>query len=305
MASPVRLAYFKPINKYTMLKKILHYNDISDELLSKVKRLKRGEVARFKCVLIEPDLKNDRRFTGPRFYNIYPVDTVWDESANDYVEIGYVERSVLANGEVVANKKVIKFSAPTGEITLRGGVPDEEYLYYFLSLSNRNGSNENRDTTKPIEFVRIDEEKTAKEKNTKRSKKFDALLAANNMTNEQIKDFVAATGGDDKRTIDILKDYVFDWADKNPEDFLLKISDVEASTKATIKRALDNGTILFDRTDMTFKWGESKEKIASVPKADGVEHINYLSDLLLSDKRYEKVLPTIKKSLKAPNKQAS
>jgi hypothetical protein len=288
-----------------MLKKILHYNDLSQEVISRVPKLKKGEVARFKCVLINPDINNERKYTGPRFYNTPSVDSIWDEGANDYVEIGFVDRQVLANGEVIANRKTIKFSAPSGEITLRGGVQEEEYLYYFLSLSNRNGSNENRDVSKSVDFVRIDEEKTAKEKNAKRSKKFDALLAANNLTNDQIKDFVAATGGDDKRAIDLLKDYVFDWADKNPDDFLVKINDVEASTKATIKRALDTKVIEFDKADMTFKWGESKEKIASVPKADGVEHINYLSDLLLSDKRYEKVLPTIKKSLKAPSKQAS
>lgn len=288
-----------------MLKKVLHYNDVSDEVLSKVPKLKKGEVARFKCVLINPDLKHERRFSGPRFYNISPIDTIWDEGVSDYVEIGFVDRQVLPNGEIVANPKLIKFSAPSGEITLRGGVQEEEYLYYFLTLSNRNGSNENRDISKSIDYVRIDEEKSAKEKNTKRSKKFDALLAANNMTNEQIKDFVSATGGDERRPIEILKDYVFDWADKNPDDFLVKINDVEASTKATIKRAIDTKVIEFDKADMTFKWAESKEKIASVPKADGVEHINYLSDLLLSDKRYEKVLPTIKKSLKAPSKQAS
>jgi hypothetical protein len=287
-----------------MLKKVLHYNDVSDKVLSKVPKLKKGEVARFKCVLINPDLKHERRFSGPRFYNISPVDTIWDEGINDYVEIGFVDRQVLSNGEIVANPKLIKFSAPSGEITLRGGVQEEEYLYYFLSLSNRNGSNEDRDISKSIDYVRIDEEKSAKEKNAKRSKKFDALLAANNLTNDQIKDFVAATGGDDKRAIDLLKDYVFDWADKNPEDFLLKINDVEAATKATIKRALDQGVIKFSATELIFTWGESGEKIASVPRADGIEHIKYLSDLLLSDKRYEKVLPTIKKSLKG-SKQAS
>ena len=287
-----------------MLKKILHYNDLSESALKKVEKLKKGEVARFKCVLINPDQKHERKFSGPRFYNIHPVDSVWDSEKNDYVEIAYVDRSVTSTGEVLANKKIIKFSAPTGEISLRGGVQEEEYLYYFLSLSNRNGSNEDRDVSKPVEFVRIDEEKTAKEKNTKRSKKFDALLAANNLTNDQMKDFVAATGGDDKRSIDLLKDYVFDWADKNPEDFLLKINDVEAATKATIKRALDQGVIKFSATELLFTWGESGEKIASVPRADGIEHIKYLSDLLLSDKRYEKVLPTIKKSLKG-SKQAS
>lgn len=281
-----------------MLKKVLHYNDLSETVLKKVPKLKRGEVARFKCVLINPDLQNERRFSGPRFYNIHPVDSVWDEEKGDYVEIAFVDRSVTSNGDVLANKKNIKFAAPSGEISLRGGVQEEEYLYYFLSLSNRNGSNEDRDQTKPVEFIRIDEEKTAKEKNTKRSKKFDALLAANNMTAEQIKDFVASTGGNDKQSLDILKDYVFDWADKSPEDFLLKLNDAEATTKATIKRAIDQGVIKFSATELMFTWGESGEKIASVPRADGVEHIKYLSDLLLSDKRYEKVLPTIKKSLK-------
>lgn len=287
-----------------MLKKVLHYNDVSDDILKSVPKLKKGEIVRFKCVHINPDPKNERKFSGPRFYSIPPYDTIWDEKNGVYCDIGHVTRSVTATGEEIATPKKIVFSAPLGEISLRGGVANEEYLYYYLSISNYNGSNGNRDTTKGIAFIRIDEEKTAKEKNTKRSKKFDALLAANNMTTEQIKDFVAATGGDDKQSLDILKDYVFDWADKSPEDFLLKLNDAEATTKATIKRALDQGVINFSSSELVFTWAGSGEKIASVPRADGVEHIKYLSDLLLSDKRYEKVLPTIKKSLKG-SKQAS
>jgi hypothetical protein len=287
-----------------MLKKVLHFNDVSEEILESVPKLKKGEVARFKCVHINPDHKNERKFSGPRFYSIPPFDTVWDEKNGVYSDIGFVTRSVSTSGDEMAIPKKIVFSAPTGEVRLRAGVAEEEYLYYYLSLSNYNGSNANRDTTKGIAFFQVDEEKVAKEKNTKRSKKFDALLAANNMTNEQIKDFVASTGGDDKQSIDILKDYVFDWADKSAEDFLLKINDAEATTKATIKRAIDQGVIKFSSTDLLFTWGESGEKIASVPRADGIEHIKYLSDLLLSDKRYEKVLPTIKKSLKG-SKQAS
>jgi hypothetical protein len=287
-----------------MLKKVLHYNDVSDDILKSVPKLKKGEVVRFKCVHINPDPKNERKFSGPRLYSIPPYDTIWDEKSETYCDIGHVMRSVTTTGEEIAIPKKIIFSSPTGEISLRGGNANEEYLYYYLYLSNYNGSNENRDTTKGIAFFQVDEEKTAKEKNTKRSKKFDALLAANNMTNEQIKDFVAATGGDDKQSIDILKDYVFDWADKSPEDFILKINDAEATTKATIKRALDQKVINFSSTELMFTWSGSGEKIASVPRADGIEHIKYLSDLLLSDKRYEKVLPTIKKSLKG-SKQAS
>jgi hypothetical protein len=288
-----------------MLKKFLHYNDVSDSILGNVPKLKRGEVARFKCVFINPNLKSPHKFDGPGSYSISPFDSIWDEEQEKYVDITFASRSVNSNGDETTIAKKINFLAPTGEISLRGGVAEEEYLYYFLSLCNKNGSNTNRDQTVPVEYIRIDEDKTAKEKNAKRSKKFDALLAANNMTTDQIKDFVAATGGDDKRSIDLLKDYVFDWADKNPEDFLLKINDVEASTKATIKRAIDQGVIKFSTTELVFTWGESGEKIASVPRADGIEHIKYLSDLLLSDKRYEKVLPTIKKSLKTPSKQAS
>jgi len=287
-----------------MLKKVLHYNDVSDEVIKSIPKLKKGETVRFKCVHINPDPKNERKFSGPRFYSIPAFDQIWDEKEGRYTDIGYVSRTVTTTGEEIAKPKKVIFPAPVGEIRVRGGVAEEEYLYYYLSLSNHNGSNLNRDQTVGIAFVKIDVEQAAKEKNTKRSKKFDALLAANSMTTEQIKDFVAATGGDDKQAIDILKDYVFDWADKSPEDFLLKLNDAEATTKAVIKRALDQGVINFSGAELLFTWSGSGEKIASVPRADGIEHIKYLSDLLLSDKRYEKVLPTIKKSLKG-SKQAS
>ncbi len=281
-----------------MLKKILHYNDVSKELIASIPKLKKGEIAKFKSLSIRPDDKSPRKFRGPFIENITTKDVIWDKHKQEFVEIAFCDQAVTNKGDSYAIFKTIKFMAPTGEITCRGGVADEEYLYYFLMLTNQNISNEDRDVSRKAYFQKVDREKEAKEKRKERNKRFDALTKATSMSPEEVRDFISATGGNDRQDLDILRNIVEEWADKHPEDFLQKTSDVLSQLKATVKRALDQGVIRFDKEQMRFFWGTGSEEILSVSRSQDGDHIREFAEICASDKRYEKVLPTIRKSLK-------
>ena len=281
-----------------MLKKVLHYNDVSQELLNSVPKLKRGEQVRFKCYSIQPDVNSPRRFNGPYIKNVPATDTIWDPTAEKYVEIAFADQSNNSKGGSVAVMRTIKFVAPIGDMVLTGGKAIDEYLYYYMSLSNYDGGNPNRDVSKEAYYYKVDENKNAKEKRTKRSVKLDALNKATNMTAEEVRDFIAATGGNDKASLDILRDTVESWADKDPAEFMKKADDISANLKASVKRALDQSVITFDKEQMLFAWADSKEPIMTVPRSQGSDHIRDFVESCISDKKYDKVLATIKKSLK-------
>lgn len=281
-----------------MLKKVLHYNNVSAELLKTVPKLKKGEVVRFKSNSIKADDKSPRKFTGPYMENIPTTDTIFDKSQDRWVEIAYADQTNTSKGESIAVMRTIKFVAPLGEIACTGGIAKDEYLYYFLMLTNANGSNENRDTSKSVYFTVVDDEKAAKEKRSARNKKLDALNKATAMTPEEVRDFIASTGGNDKADLEVQREIVESWADKDPEEFLKKATDVSANLKATVKRALDQGVLKFDKEQMQFSWGDSGEPIMTVPRGQGLDHIRDFVETCIADKRYEKVIPTIKTSLK-------
>ncbi len=279
-----------------MLKKVIHYNNITKALKDSVPALKRGQSVTFKCYQIKPDTKSPRKFTGPFMLNVPVVDTVWDESINEYVEIAFADQQSTSKGDSIAVFRTIKFVAPLGEITLRGGVANDEYMYYYMMLSNFRGDKENRDTKKEAIYFLVNKEEEAKSKRKDRNAKLDALNKAVNMSDEEIKDFVAATGGNDKAPIDVCREYAEAWAEKDPVDFIKKAEDMSANLKATIKRALDQEVIKFDREQMLFTW-PTGEPIATVSRQQGGDHIKELVEILVSEKKHEKVLPTIKKSL--------
>jgi len=281
-----------------MLKKVLHYNDVSKELLDSIPKLQKGKTVKFRSSIIAPDNNNPRRFRGPSIDNILTKDTIWDEHQGRFVEIAYADQTANSKGESFATFRTIKFVAPLGEISCRGGVADEEYLYYFLMLTNQNGSREDRDPTKPIKFYKVDEEATAKEKRRERNKKLDALNKATSMSPEEVRDFIAATGGNDTAPLEVLREKVESWADTKPEEFLKLVTDLNAQLKATVKRALDKGIITFDKEQLLFSWGSSGEKIMTVSRSQGTDHLKEFVETVLSDKRYDKVIPSIKTALK-------
>jgi hypothetical protein len=281
-----------------MLKKVLHYNNVSKELLASVPKLQKGKPARFRSSVIAPDSNNPRRFRGPSIDNILTKDTIWDPHQERFVEIAYCDQTANNKGESFAVFKTITFRAPLGEITCHAGVADEEYLYYFLMLSNQNSNKEDRDVTKPIKYYVVDEEKNAKEKRKERNKKLDALTKATSLSPDEIRDFIAATGGNDKDELEILREKVESWADSKPEEFLKLVSDVNANLKATVKRALDKGVITFDKEQLQFSWGNSGEKILSVSRSQGTDHLKEFVETVMTDKRYDKVIPSIRTALK-------
>jgi hypothetical protein len=279
-----------------MLKKVIHYNNITKALKETVQPLKRGQSVTFKSYQIKPDLKSPRKFTGPYMLNVPVTDTVWDESLNEYVEIAFADQQSTSKGDSIAVFRTIKFVAPLGEITLRGGVANDEYMYYYMMLSNFRGDKENRDDKKEAIYFLVNKEEEAKSKHKDRSAKLDALNKAVNMSDEEVRDFVASTGGNDKAAIDVCREYAESWADKDPVDFIKKAEDMSANLKATIKRALDQGVIKFDKEQLLFAW-PTGEPIATVSRQQGGDHIKELVEILVSEKKHEKVLPTIKKSL--------
>ncbi len=141
--------------------KTTQFNNISEELLATLK-LGRGEAAIF------VNLGNNADPAGIPLYptqGISPTDSIYDPFKDEWVEIAYITRAITKDDKKAIPLGTITFEAATkGIITLSGDKAGDRALFEYLSLSNHNLSNPNRDKNKKPIFERlIAGEKAAKQ----------------------------------------------------------------------------------------------------------------------------------------------
>jgi hypothetical protein len=128
------------------------YNNVSDELLATAK-LGRNETAIF------VNLGNNADPSGIPLYptqGVSPTDSIYDPYKNEWVEIAYITRAVTKGDKKAIPFGTITFEASTkGLITLSGNKSSDVLLYEYLTLSNHNASNPNRDKAKRPIFERL------------------------------------------------------------------------------------------------------------------------------------------------------
>lgn len=274
------------------MKKTKLYNNVSKETLESVK-LAPGQKVVFRLLNMAPAPMDPSRMAIPLYKRVPPIDQVWDEHLQDYVDIAAV-RAVDAEGNHTFHD--ISFTkALAGHITLVGGRSGDQEIYSYLALTNHNSSKEGRDNTKEAIFELVDEEAKADKDIQVRNKKRDALNIAADLTPEQVRDYIAALGDDDMRPIKTLRNKIEEMADKEPEAFLELVNNKQAVMKATVNRAASKNAIIFNEQQSRWEW-PNKEAILTVSRsADAVQE---LVSFCVSSEKGEKVYETIQSKSK-------
>ena len=278
------------------MKKFEQVNAVSASLLDKTK-LKKGQTVVYKMANIQRNPWNPNEVIIPSAVGVPPVDQIWDEEKQDYVDIAAIRR-VDKNGNHTYHDLWF-WGSQGGHWTLRGGVAEDQEIHSFLALSNYNGANPNRDVTKEIIYVLVDEEKKAIDESRKRNLKREALNVAADLSPEEVKDYVAALGKDDSRKVAVLRDELEAFADRDPAGFLELINNKQAVMKASINRAIKKGVIIFNDEQSRFEW-PNKEAILTVARTTGLDAVNELVSYCVSDAKGDKVFKTIEGKSKAP-----
>lgn len=132
--------------------KTTQFNNISDELLATVK-LGSNETAIF------VNLGNNADPSGIPLYptqGISPIDSIYDPFRDEWLEVAYITRAITKDDKKAIPLGTITFEAATkGIITLSGNKAGDRALFEYLSLSNHNLSNPNRDKSKKPIFERL------------------------------------------------------------------------------------------------------------------------------------------------------
>jgi hypothetical protein len=269
------------------------YNNLNEK---SVPKLGRGEVALFRICGIKPDPVNEGRLMIPTAVSVPSTDTVYDPSKKEYVDIACID-SIGADGK--PNFVDIWFRREAaGTIVCNGNNRLDTELYSYLMLSNYRKNNENRNGDQEAIYELIDTKAQAAKKREDRSKRLEALQFAANMTGEEVVETIASMGLNENQDIQVLRDRLEAFAEEDPESFLKIVSNKNKAMKANVKKALDQGVLVFDRPQNAFKWAVNEEIITTVPRSTGTGHLDGFVGFLLGSKKGEKVYDEIVKLLK-------
>ena len=268
------------------------YNAISKSLLDKTK-LKPGQTVTYKLHNITTAPMDPSRLAIPTYKNVPPIDQIWDEEKQEFVDIACV-KSFDAQGNHTFHE-ILFTRAQAGHLILHGGRAIDQEIHSYLQLCNYNATNPNRDTTKEIIFEEVNEEAKAETLTRSRNKRREALNAAADLNVDEVRNFSAALGKDDTRPVAVLRNELEELADQDPQAFLDLIGNQQNAMKATINRAIKKGVIIYNEEQSRFEW-PNKEAILTV--ARGTEAVDELVSFCVSSTKGEKVYQTISSKAK-------
>lgn len=268
------------------------YNNLPAELLAKTK-LKPGQTVTYRLANMRPIPMDPSRLAIPTIFEVPAIDQIYNKETGEYYDIAAV-RSFDAQGNHTFHPLYFTRQS-AGHLTLVGGRAQDQEIHSYLSLCNYNGSNPDRDTSKEIMFELVDEEAKAELQAKTRNLKREALNAAADLSPEEVRDYIAALGKDDTRTVKVLRNEIEDLADSDPQAFMDLISNKQAVMKATVNRAIKKGVIIFNEEQSRFEW-PNKEAIFTA--ARGSEAVNELISFCVSSAKGEAVYKTIQSKAK-------
>lgn len=273
------------------MKKFENVNAVSPALLASTK-LKKDETKIFVLSSIT-EHPWTKELIIPSAVNIPPIDQIFDEEKNDWVEIAAINRVDKQGNH--SYHEITFWGNAAGRMIFVGGRGADQEIYSYLKLSNYNGSNPNRDNSKPVYFNEVDEAKKAEVEEKRRDLKREALNAASDLSAQDVRDYLASIGIDDRQDLKILRNKLGEMADRNPQEFMDLLQNKVAVIKASVHRAIRDGHILFDPASSKYSWPHGEE-ILRVPRAE--DAVDELAGYLATNPKGEKILQTLRSKKK-------
>lgn len=285
------------------MKSYHNFNDVSQELLNTVPKLKVGQKVTFQMLtgINIQDAESGENTIAYGKVQIPMKDRIKDPFTGKTHSIGIVEEYDLATKEPTKYKFFMPGQGEQhfhGNFTLVGGNVDDEEMLEFFWLCNYNRENKNRDTSIHALFYPIDEvaisNKIEREANVLR----DALNVVTELDAHSIKSIADSLNFPEMFDAKVLKSNVTTWAMENPEDFLKLYADPTTMVKADVKRAIDKGMLTYDPAGHRILWTKGNAVIATFDRVEGADHLSQMAEWCLTAKNGNDVLKNIRKRLK-------
>jgi hypothetical protein len=275
------------------MKKTEMYNQLSDKLI-KSTMLKPGQSVTYRLHNIQRDAFDPNRLAIPAVKGVPVIDTIYDEEKGEYVDIAAV-RSVDGQGNHLFHE-INFYSNMAGHMILTGGRAFDQEIHSYLSLCDYNVSKPNRDTTKESIFELVDENASAEKDSKTRNQRREALNAAADLSQDEVKNLAAALGKDDSKSVTVLRNELEELADNDPKTFLDLISNKQVIVTATINRAIKKGVVIFNQEQSRFEWPNAE--VILVVARTGNDAIEEFVSFCTSSAKGEKVFQTIQSKAK-------
>lgn len=256
------------------------YNDIPKEskLLTRIKPLGKDDHVKYR-VLGSTDPSKPGKLFGPT--TILPtIDTVSDPDTGEVYDIAYVQSFGQGGAPIIGDIILDDFNRFT--ITLKGSSTSDRRKYQYLELCNYLVNNPDRDTNKTAYLERVDEVEDFKYKRDRRKKVQSALMAVENMTDNEVINFIRVNRLPDPGTNESRRAAVEDLAEKSPDKFA-KLPTVDyTSLYDTIDEAKKAKVIVWN--NVTREWTRfSGELLVQVKKGFGISNKEELAQYLMKD----------------------
>lgn len=246
------------------------FNKISDKLKALIPPLKEGEVITYQLLtgVPNPDTDENEKKKNPVLYGKIQIPTndrvydKWQKDNEGKESPGYVDIGAVAFFEKDTPHFIFLFpgmghSIFSGKFSLMMGKIEDDELYEFLSLSNRNESNPNRDKSITPLFKQVNALADSKAASGKIGILKRAINAASDIDEADARKLAASLNWNDFSDFQILKAEIETYASRNPDKFLAAYDDPKKDIKADLKFALDAKIIDFDMSTLSVKMGES------------------------------------------------
>ena len=254
--------------------KIDQYNQYSPSL---VRKLKLDERATYRVTNIREDPDNYGRYLVPAALQIPSTDIIYDKDKGDFVTIAAIERQDQEGNAIFLN--IVFSAANIGHLFLSGSNPTHQKIYQFLEICNYNESNKNRNEDAEVFFKRIDSKKDAIEERTIRRLIVKAANMALELDDKRVRE-VALALGIDAESIEEIRNYVEDFAESDPEEFIAIVERASLEKESTLKEAVKQGIIRNNVNSQMFEWVDTAKEIMKYKKSPNKNYFKELADYL-------------------------
>jgi hypothetical protein len=134
-----------------------------------------------------------------------------------------------------------------GLITYDQEIPEQKDNVAYLEIHPRNRVEFSTGAYRPgLIFERVNIKKITEENRTKRDDRFKAMAIAKDLSEEEVRTFIAALESDDTLDIGELRDVVEELAENDPTTFIKQYNADDFHVRALIKRAMTAQIIQYD-----------------------------------------------------------
>lgn len=276
------------------MKKTADYNNLSDEFMKKIPKLRRGQKVTFELLGIKDDPDNPGIKKIPFSRKVPSTDRIYDAGDKTYKDIALIEG--VGVGGKPTFRSVHFLASKGGKISLIGGrAADDEIWEYFMSCNYRDG-NKSRDNSKRLIFRLIDPVSDAKAEREARKKIKVATDIAFELKDDELKILATAAGRKEDEDTDVLRNYFEKMAEKDADRFMHLYTDKGLEYKSVIQRCLSKGFITFNQAQNKYAWKDG-EVIAVVPRSSVRSSVDSLFEFLVKDKKGQAVYKELKNLL--------